>query len=179
MGRLKVFVGGRGCFSTTPSSGLVRELWKRGGKLSDASRLSTIRAVGAAQRRDARQPARSSLRSTFRGEPRPSRAKPSVSGQSGGESPRCQVKKKIAASFSFRNMWCCKRLDASDWPVTTVVRGNISCLHVAATAASLTSETPLFSDAFSSLVEHLSNTSFDIACFLVSRLRPMERTRPS
>lgn len=38
-------------------------------------------------------------------------------------------------------MWCCKRLDASDWPVTTVVRGNVSCLHVAA-AASLTFETP-------------------------------------
>lgn len=27
-------------------------------------------------------------------------------------------------------MWCCKRLDASDWPVTTIVRGNVSCLHV-------------------------------------------------
>lgn len=40
-------------------------------------------------------------------------------------------------------MWCCKRLDASDWPVTTVVRGNISCLHVAAAAASLTFETPI------------------------------------
>lgn len=39
-------------------------------------------------------------------------------------------------------MWCCKRLDASDWPVTSVVRGNVSCLHVA-TAASLTSETPV------------------------------------
>lgn len=22
------------------------------------------------------------------------------------------------------DMWCCKRLDASDWPVTTIVRGN-------------------------------------------------------
>lgn len=28
-------------------------------------------------------------------------------------------------------MWCCKRLDASDWPVTTIVRGNASFLHVA------------------------------------------------
>lgn len=26
-------------------------------------------------------------------------------------------------------MWCCKRLDASDWPVTTIVRGNIFSLH--------------------------------------------------
>ena len=29
------------------------------------------------------------------------------------------------------DMWCCKRLDASDWPVTTIVRGNASLLHVA------------------------------------------------
>lgn len=32
--------------------------------------------------------------------------------------------------LSFGDMWCCKRLDASDWPVTTIVRGNVSCLHV-------------------------------------------------
>lgn len=44
----------------------------------------------------------------------------------------------VERTFPFRSliivaasMWCCKRLDASDWPVTTIVRGNASFLHVA------------------------------------------------
>lgn len=52
------------------------------------------------------------------------------------------VSLSISSPRCFGNMWCCKRLDASDWPVTTVVRGNISCLYVAAAVASLTFETP-------------------------------------
>jgi len=35
-------------------------------------------------------------------------------------------------------MWCCKRLDASDWPVTTVVRGNVSCVCTHRVAAAVT-----------------------------------------
>lgn len=87
-------------------------------------------------------------------------AEPNVSSQSKGESPCVRGKKTLflqtfSSSVSvlvslpilsprcFGNMWCCKRLDSSDWPVTTVVRGNISCLHVAAAAASLTFETPV------------------------------------
>lgn len=52
-------------------------------------------------------------------------------------------------------MWCCKRLDASDWPVTTIVRGNISCLHVAAVAGCL-SYVPDASQLFSRLLVFLS-----------------------
>lgn len=41
------------------------------------------------------------------------------------------LRSRLVVENRRRRMWCCKRLDSSDWPVTTIVRGNASFLHVA------------------------------------------------
>lgn len=103
------------------------------GKPPGASHLSTAycRRRAASRRQPTSQPARGSLRSTFR-------ARTEFVCPGGKKFSTSRGFSFSVVSFididilvlSFGDMWCCKRLDASDWPVTTIVRGNVSCLHV-------------------------------------------------
>lgn len=89
------------CSPTTPSSGLACELQTvETGENHPPSRLSTT--VGAAQRRDASQPA--SQPGVHCAPPfgaSPGRAEPSVSSQSGGESVRGENSTSSSQTFSF------------------------------------------------------------------------------
>lgn len=111
------------------------------GKPPGASHLSTAycRRRAASRRQPTSQPAGQPASKGFTALHLSSKNRVRVSRGGGGE----KVSTSRGFSFSvvsfividilvlsFGDMWCCKRLDASDWPVTSIVRGNVSCLHV-------------------------------------------------